>query len=77
MKIIKSFQDDEYYNRAFPWMKGSDFHFYWGLGDDSGLYYSEGEGWEHTQGLNTLNIMPNLKEMKRIVEKFGDLLIWL
>ena len=80
MKIIKSFPDHEFINDRVENVDGSKSEWYWGFGDDGGLYYRTTEHnlpeqWSAVD--YTLGYDIRLKDMKKLVKEFGHLLVWL
>lgn len=67
MKIIKTFEDNEFLKTA------ADFTFTWGLGDDGYIYYKSSV----YDDPNEWKVSLPLKTMNKIAKEFGNLLVWM
>lgn len=78
MKIIKEFEDPEYYGKRY---RGCPLGVWnWGLGDDGEIYCKSnafGDRGEDWHSIDYLSIVPPIKEMKKLVKEFGHLLVFL
>ena len=79
MKIIKSFEDLEFFKRRY---RGETVEpedtWAWGLAEDGSLWYLNtlvDKRWHSAE--NIPNLALSIKEMKRIVKEFGHLLVWM
>ena len=85
MKIIKEFEDREYYRlpEVRPKHKAiePDATWFWGLGEDGYLYYrfvpTLYEGQWYSYQVPTGQLPMSIAQMKKIVKEFGHLLVWL
>ena len=80
MKIIKQFQDPEYYAARFSYLEPESGEWYWGLGEDGALYcYSTriiDDDWSEYSEMNDYKPL-TIKTMSRIVREFEPLLVML
>jgi len=84
MRIVKSFRDNEYLEKVYHWKDVSPDQFWeWGLGEDGDLYFKcsyavNPEEWHQfsESGQSVLSHI-TIRDMKRIVKEFGDLLVFL
>ena len=91
MKIVKSFEDKDFFEKYHNdserdisddyKMKGQ---WYWRLGDDGNLYYHSSvycktDEWQIFQQPHNWKVAANLslKDMKKIVKQFGHLLVFI
>jgi hypothetical protein len=89
MNIVKQFEDNEilgvvgfYRNDDFYANPGKYTQFYWGLGDDSELYFkslalAEDDKWHWCGEEMSVDWFPPLKSICRIAKEFGHLMVWL
>jgi hypothetical protein len=77
MKIIKSFEDPEFYVLWWSYYNGGapncKYKWFWGLGSDGELWCKYKGSWSHYAG----NCMPNMSSIVRIAKEFGHLLVFL
>jgi len=78
MKIVKEFEDKEYFRRNYGSENG---YWSWGLGDDGEVYFKSSlAGTPGTwYGLHTVvasHYIIRLNDMKRIVKQFGHLVVF-
>jgi hypothetical protein len=85
MKIIKQFEDKETLLLIYHWVETKELngdYLYWGLGNDGNIYcrcsrFSSNE-WKIINNLgHSLSRCFSLKLMKRIVNNFGHLEVWI
>ena len=90
MKIIKSYDDPEFFQKTIKMYKSDTYSSYtakgniwkWGLGDDGKLYcqcsdFADSENW-HSLGIcPTAADVLSISDMKKIIKEFGHLLVWL
>jgi hypothetical protein len=87
MKIVKSFDDNDFFKEFFHLSFEKDDPSYvngiwrWGLGDDGELYcqssdFEDPKEW-YSLWYNTIIRISSIKTMKKIVKEFGHLLVWL
>jgi hypothetical protein len=79
MKIIKQFEDHDYYEKCFP-PPNDNGTWYWGLGEDANIYAlcpTITNDWSRIDYVGRGEYPTSLKQLKRIVKEFGELLIWL
>jgi hypothetical protein len=85
MKIIKQFEDPELLARQHHWWSEealASHSFVWALGDDGELYfrcslYDDPNRWYELRSNPYVGSRVNLKTMKRIVQQFEHLLVFL
>jgi hypothetical protein len=84
MKIIKEFEDDDFF--AHPKISSPEYHgrytWLWGLGDDGFIYYrstrfSHPDEWRELSSNERIAILVSLKTMKKLVNQFGHLLVFI
>jgi len=83
MNIVKEFEDNEYYH--LPGVRPTGVidpsaTWFWGLGEDGHLYYrfipSYTDQWSSYQ-IHADHIPMSIAQMKKIVNEFGHLLVFL
>lgn len=84
MKILKEFEDNEYYHH--PKVKPTGIiepnaTWFWGLGEDGQLYYrfipiDFPDQWYAYQ-THASHLPMSIAQMKKIAKEFGHLLVWL
>jgi hypothetical protein len=81
MKIIKQFDDPEYFSRIFRRNPGPNEYYKWGLGDDGLIYYSDTVGYTSSPNNWDLICRPGctlmIKDMRLIIKEFGHLLVFI
>jgi len=90
MKIVKSFEDEEFFEKYHNDQGFEDDaykqkgHWYWGLNNDGHLCYHSSV-YQNTDEWIIFNSPNNVKaamklsirDMKRIIKEFGHLLVWI
>ena len=77
MKIVKSFEDQKFFQRRY---RGCNYKggWFWGLGDDGELYCRctqfDNNSWHRFDELGIFD--PTIEDMKRIVKEFGHLVVF-
>lgn len=83
MKIVKSFDDFEYYNKVYDGPNDpSKDRWTWGLGDDGEIYWQSSDEldpfkWHLLKGAGWTRHYLSLRVMKRLVKEFEHLLVFL
>jgi hypothetical protein len=84
VRVVKSFEDPEFLKAIYGWVSDKEVekdHFYWGLGDDGGLYLScsrfrDNDYWHKLEAISNIEDHLSIRVMKRIVKEFGHLVIF-
>lgn len=78
MKIVKQFDDFEYFDYVYEGYGIRGF-WRWGLGEDGDLYCQSSDFQDPREwnSWSSVNMPLSLKHMKRLVKEFGDLLVFL
>lgn len=83
MKIVKSFDDFEFFNAVIGGPNDPEKdRWTWGLGDDGELYFQSSDAprplfWYSLKDNPSKARIVSLSVMKRLVKEFGHLLVWL